>query len=52
MIWVLRRCVIAPLVVALAVLAWATLPLWLVGAAALSPIVPRSAAPAAASSGS
>ena len=39
-IWVLRRCVIAPLVVGLAVLAWFTLPLWLIGAAALSPIVP------------
>jgi 1-acyl-sn-glycerol-3-phosphate acyltransferase len=40
MIWVLRRCVIAPLVVALAVLVWITLPLWLIGAAAISPIVP------------
>jgi 1-acyl-sn-glycerol-3-phosphate acyltransferase len=37
--WALRRCVIAPLVVALAVLAWSTLPLWLVATAALSPIV-------------
>jgi 1-acyl-sn-glycerol-3-phosphate acyltransferase len=40
MIWVLRRCVIAPLVVALAAGAWFTLPLWLIGAAAISPIVP------------
>ncbi|GAA4747719.1 lysophospholipid acyltransferase family protein [Nocardioides endophyticus] len=40
MIWVLRRCVIAPLVVALAALVWFTLPLWLIGAAAISPIVP------------
>jgi 1-acyl-sn-glycerol-3-phosphate acyltransferase len=40
MIWVLRRCVIAPLVVALAGLVWFTLPLWLIGAAAISPIVP------------
>ncbi len=40
MIWVLRRCVIAPLVVALAGLAWFTLPIWLIGAAAISPIVP------------
>jgi len=37
--WVLRRCVIAPLVVALAVGVWITLPLWLIGAAAISPIV-------------
>ena len=40
MIWVLRRCVVAPLVVGLAVLVWFTLPLWLIGAAAISPIVP------------
>ena len=39
MIWLLRRCVIAPLVVALAVVVWFTLPLWLIGAAAISPIV-------------
>ncbi|GAW47913.1 MULTISPECIES: 1-acyl-sn-glycerol-3-phosphate acyltransferase [unclassified Nocardioides] len=36
----LRRLVIAPLVVALTVLLWVTLPLWLIGAAALSPILP------------
>lgn len=40
MIWLLRRCVIAPAVVGLAVLIWFTLPLWLIGAAAISPIVP------------
>ncbi|GAA4705072.1 1-acyl-sn-glycerol-3-phosphate acyltransferase [Nocardioides conyzicola] len=39
MIWVLRRCVVAPAVVALAVLVWVTLPFWLIGAAALSPVV-------------
>jgi 1-acyl-sn-glycerol-3-phosphate acyltransferase len=39
-IWVLRRFVIAPLVVALAAGVWLTLPLWLIGAAAISPIVP------------
>ena len=33
MTWVLPRCVIAPLVVALAVLVWFTLPLWLIGGA-------------------
>ncbi len=37
---VLRRCVIAPLVVALAAVLWVTLPLWLIGAAALSPVLP------------
>ena len=39
MTWVLRRLVIAPVVVALAVLVWVTLPLWLIGLAAASPIV-------------
>jgi 1-acyl-sn-glycerol-3-phosphate acyltransferase len=37
---VVRRVVLAPLVVLLAVLLWATLPLWLVVAAAASPWVP------------
>ena len=37
---VVRRGVIAPAVVLLAVLMWATLPLWLLGAAALSPLLP------------
>jgi 1-acyl-sn-glycerol-3-phosphate acyltransferase len=36
----LRRLVVAPAVVVIAVLAWATLPLWLVAAAALSPLLP------------
>ena len=37
---VLQRAVVAPLVVALTVLLWSTLPLWLVGAGLLSPFVP------------
>ena len=37
---VFRRLVVAPAVVALTVLIWATLPLWLIAAAALSPILP------------
>lgn len=37
--WVLRRCVIAPAVVALAALLWLTLPVWLLASAALSPVV-------------
>ena len=36
---VFRRLVVAPAVVALTVLIWATLPLWLIAAAALSPIL-------------
>ncbi|MBC9732365.1 1-acyl-sn-glycerol-3-phosphate acyltransferase [Nocardioides marmotae] len=40
MTWVLRRLVLAPAVVALAVLLWATLPLWLVGGALVSSVVP------------
>jgi len=40
MTWALRRLVIAPLLVALVVLLWATAPLWLVAAAALSPVLP------------
>jgi 1-acyl-sn-glycerol-3-phosphate acyltransferase len=39
-IWALRRLVIAPLVVGLTALMWVTLPVWLLAAAALSPIVP------------
>jgi 1-acyl-sn-glycerol-3-phosphate acyltransferase len=38
--WVLRRLVIAPAMIALAVALWATLPLWLIAAAALTPILP------------
>jgi 1-acyl-sn-glycerol-3-phosphate acyltransferase len=36
----LQRVVLSPLVVALAVLMWATLPLWILIAAALSPLLP------------
>ncbi|MEP9362956.1 1-acyl-sn-glycerol-3-phosphate acyltransferase [Nocardioides sp. CN2-186] len=39
MTWALRRLVIAPLVVLLAVLVWVSLPLWLIALAALSPVV-------------
>jgi 1-acyl-sn-glycerol-3-phosphate acyltransferase len=37
---VLQRGVVAPLMIALTVLMWTTLPLWLVGAGLLSPFVP------------
>jgi 1-acyl-sn-glycerol-3-phosphate acyltransferase len=40
MTWLLRRCVIAPAVVLLAVGLWVTLPLWLLFAAAISPVLP------------
>lgn len=40
MIRLLRRVVLAPLVVLLVVLVWVTLPLWLIAAAALSPVLP------------
>jgi 1-acyl-sn-glycerol-3-phosphate acyltransferase len=40
MIRVVRRVVIAPVVVLLAVLLWVTAPLWLLAAAALSPVLP------------
>jgi len=38
--WVVRRLVLAPLVIGLTVLVWVTIPFWLIGAAALSPLVP------------
>ena len=38
--WALRRLVVAPAVIGLAALVWVTLPFWLIGAAALSPLVP------------
>ncbi|NYD39968.1 1-acyl-sn-glycerol-3-phosphate acyltransferase [Nocardioides panaciterrulae] len=38
--WLLRRLVLAPAVVALTGLVWVTLPLWLIAAAALSPLLP------------
>ena len=37
---VLQRVVVAPLVIVLTVLMWTTLPLWLIGAGILSPLVP------------
>ena len=40
MIRLLRRLVIAPAVVALTGMLWVTLPLWVIGAAALSPVLP------------
>jgi 1-acyl-sn-glycerol-3-phosphate acyltransferase len=40
MIRVVRRAVIAPAVVLLAALLWVTAPLWLIAAAALSPVLP------------
>lgn len=40
MIWALRRLVIAPAVVLLTAALWLSLPLWLIIAAALAPIVP------------
>jgi 1-acyl-sn-glycerol-3-phosphate acyltransferase len=39
-VWVLRRFVVAPAVVGLAVLVWVTLPVWLLFAAFLSPALP------------
>ena len=38
--WVLRRCVIAPAMIGLAIVLWSTLPLWLIVAAALAPVLP------------
>lgn len=40
LIRVVRRGVVAPAVMLLAVLMWITLPLWLIGTAALSPLLP------------
>lgn len=39
-LWVVRRWVVAPAVIVFTVLLWVTLPLWLLGAAALSPLLP------------
>ena len=39
-VWVLRRFVMAPAVVGLAVLVWVTLPVWLLVAAFLAPVLP------------
>ena len=40
LVWAFRRLVVAPAVIALTVVLWVTLPLWLLGAAALSPVLP------------
>ena len=40
MIWVVRRFVVAPVVIAVTTLLWVLLPLWVIGAAALSPLLP------------
>ncbi|HYF71676.1 MAG TPA: 1-acyl-sn-glycerol-3-phosphate acyltransferase, partial [Nocardioides sp.] len=40
MIRLLRRLLIAPAVVVLTGVLWVTLPLWVIGAAALSPLLP------------
>ena len=40
LVWVLRRLVVAPAVVALTALMWLTLPGWLLVAAALAPVLP------------
>ncbi len=39
-VWALRRLVVAPAVIGLTVLIWVTLPLWLLVAAALAPVLP------------
>jgi 1-acyl-sn-glycerol-3-phosphate acyltransferase len=39
-VWILRRLVVAPAIIGLTVAVWVTLPLWLLGAAALSPLLP------------
>jgi len=38
--WAVRRFLVAPAVIGLTALLWLTLPLWLIGAAALSPLLP------------
>lgn len=40
MIWAVRRLVVAPVMLLVTALIWTTLPLWLIGAAALSPLLP------------
>ena len=40
LVWAFRRLVVAPAVIALTVVLWVTLPLWLLAAAALSPVLP------------
>ena len=38
--WLLRRCVIAPAMIGLALVLWAALPFWLIIGAALAPVLP------------
>jgi 1-acyl-sn-glycerol-3-phosphate acyltransferase len=38
--WAIRRFVVAPAVILLTVFLWVTLPLWVIGSAALSPVIP------------
>src|ERR1700712_2592793 len=40
MLWLVRRLVIAPAMIALAVALWVLLPLWLIVAVALVPVLP------------
>lgn len=40
LVWAVRRLVVAPAVIGLTALLWLTLPLWLIAAAALSPLLP------------
>jgi 1-acyl-sn-glycerol-3-phosphate acyltransferase len=40
MLWVVRRLVVASAVIVLTAFMWVTLPLWIIGAAALSPLLP------------
>jgi 1-acyl-sn-glycerol-3-phosphate acyltransferase len=40
MMWLLRRVVVAPAMIALTLAVWVTLPLWLIVAAALAPVLP------------
>lgn len=39
-LWALRRLVLAPTVIGFTVFVWLTLPIWLIAAAAVSPVVP------------
>jgi 1-acyl-sn-glycerol-3-phosphate acyltransferase len=38
--WLVRRCLVAPAMIGLAFVLWGTLPLWLIVAAALAPVLP------------
>jgi 1-acyl-sn-glycerol-3-phosphate acyltransferase len=39
-IWLVRRCLVAPAMIGLAFVLWGTLPLWLIVTAALAPVLP------------